>query len=85
MSYSESICFTTNTQVVSWKVKDYLLLLKDIYQKYLVRGLPIVKIKADLEFATLEEFMSELPTQPRLILAAQGEHVVLVERNIRYL
>jgi hypothetical protein len=85
MSYSESICFMTNTHVVSRKVKDYWPSLKDIYQKYLVRGLCIIKIKADLEFATLEAIVSELPTRPKLILAAQGEHVGSVERNIWYL
>jgi hypothetical protein len=51
----------------------------------LVRGLCIVKIKADLEFATLEAIVSELPTRPRMILAAQGEHVGSVEQNIWYL
>jgi hypothetical protein len=85
MSYSESICYTTNTHVISRKVKDYWSSLKDIYKKYLVRGLCIVKIKADLEFTKLEVIVSELPTRPRMILDAQGEHVGSVERNIWYL
>ena len=54
MTYSENICFTTNTHVVSRKVKDYWYFLKDIYKRYLVHGLSIRKIKADLEFATLQ-------------------------------
>ena len=42
---------------------DYWLSLKDIYKKYLVRGFRIVKIKADLEFATPEAIVKELPTR----------------------
>ena len=42
-------------------------------------------IRADLEFATLQTLVGEIPTQPTLLLAAQGEHVGPVERNIRYL
>jgi hypothetical protein len=44
-----------------------------------------MRIRADLEFATLQTLVGELPTQPTLLLAAQGEHVGPVERNIRYL
>jgi hypothetical protein len=33
MAYSENICFTNNTHVVSRKVKDYWSFLKDIYSK----------------------------------------------------
>jgi hypothetical protein len=68
-----------------YNLKDYWSSLKDIYKKYLVRGLRIVKIKADLEFTTLDAIVSEHPTRPRMILAAQGEHVGSVELNIWYL
>ena len=85
MTYSENICFTTNTHVVSQKVKDYWSFLMDIYKKYLVCGFMIMRIRADLESARLQTLVGELPTQPALLLAAQGEHVGPVERNIRYL
>ena len=85
MTNSENICFMTNTHVVSQKVKDYWSFLKDIYKKYLVRGFIVMRIRADLEFATLQTLVGELPTQPTLLLADQGEHVGSVERNIRYL
>ena len=38
MTYSESICFTTNTHIVGRKVKQYWYFLKDIYEMYLKRG-----------------------------------------------
>jgi hypothetical protein len=85
MTYSENICFTTNTHVVSRKDKDYWSYLKDIYNRYLVRGLGIRKIKADLEFAMLQVLVGKLPTRPTMVLAAQGEHVGLIKQNIRFL
>ncbi len=42
-------------------------------------------IRADLEFATIQALVGELPTNPTMELAAQGEHVGLAERNIRFL
>jgi hypothetical protein len=85
MTYRENICFTTNTHVFSRKFRDYWSFLKDIYKRYLVRGLSIRKIKADLEFATLQVLVGELPTRPTMVLAAQGEHVGSVECNICFL
>jgi hypothetical protein len=85
MTYSDNICFTTNTHVGSRKVKDYWSFLKDVYKRYLVCGLSIRKIKADLEFTTLQVLVIELPTRPTMVLAAQGEHVGLVEHNICFL
>ena len=84
MTYSESICFTTNTHVVGRKVKQYWSFLKDIYEMYLKRGLQIVTIRADLEFVAIQLLIDQLPTRPRLVLAAQGEHVGPIERNIRF-
>ena len=66
-------------------MKDYWSFLKDIFKKYLVRGFMIMRIRADLEFVTLQTLVGELPTQPTLLLAAQEENVGPVERNIRYL
>ena len=83
-TYSENICFTTNTHVVSRKVKDYWSFFKDIYKMYLTRGFKIISIRGDLEFAAIQKLIDELPSRPRLVLAAQGEHVGTVERNIRY-
>jgi hypothetical protein len=81
MTYSENICFKTNTHIVSRKVKDYWSFLKDIYKKYLVRGFIIMRIRADLKFATLQTLVGELPAQPTLFLVAQGEHVGPVEEK----
>ncbi len=44
MTYSENICFTTNTHVVGSKVKQYWYFLKDIYMMYLKRGFKVVRI-----------------------------------------
>ena len=85
MTYSMAIVYTTTSHVVSRKVKDYWSILKDIYMMYYVRGLRIVTIRADLEFSTLQALVGELPTNPTMELAAQGEHVGPVERNIRFL
>ena len=70
MTYSENICYTTTSHVVSCKVKDYWSLLKGIYKKYFVRGLVIVTIKADLEFTTLQALVGKLPSDPTMLLAA---------------
>ena len=51
---------------------------------YLTRGFKIISIRGDLEFAAIQKLVDELPSRPRLVLAAQGEHVGTVERNIRY-
>ena len=70
MTYSDNICYTTTSHVVSCKVKDYWSLLKGIYKKYFVRGLVIVTIKADLEFTTLQALVGKLPSDPTMLLAA---------------
>jgi hypothetical protein len=82
MTYSENVCFSTNTHVVGRKVRQYWKFLKDIYMMYLQRGFKIVKITGDLEFGTLQSLVDELPTRPTLVLAAQGEHVGPIKRNI---
>ena len=84
MTYSENVCFTTNSQVVNRKVRSYWPLLKAVCLMYEARGLHIVKVKADLEFLPLQELVKELPTSPATEFAAQGMHVGAVERNIRY-
>ncbi len=84
MTYSENICFTTNTHVVGRKVKQYWSFFKDIYMMYLKRGLKVVRIWADLEFLAVQELVNELLTHPAMVLAAQGEHVGPIEQNIWY-
>jgi len=84
VTYSENICFTTNSHVVNRKVKSYWLMLKAVCLMYEARGLHIVKVKADLEFLPLRELVNELPTSPDTEFAAQGMHVGPVERDIRY-
>jgi hypothetical protein len=44
----------------------------------------VVKIWADLEFLAIQVLVNQMPTRPPLVLAAQGEHVGTIERNIRY-
>ena len=44
MTYSENICFTTNTHVIGRKVKQYWAFLKDVYTMYLKRGFQVVQI-----------------------------------------
>jgi len=82
MTYSKNVCFTTNTHVVGRKVNQYWKFLKDIYMMYLQRGFKIVKIRGYLEFCTMQSLVDKLPTRPMLVLAAQGEHVGPIERNI---
>ena len=84
MTYSEKICFTTNSHVVNRKVKSYWPMLKAICLMYLARGLKIVKVRADLEFLPLQELVKELPTSLEIEFVAQGMHVGPVKRNIRY-
>ena len=73
----------TTSHVISRKVKDYWSLLEGIYKKCFVRGLVIETIKSDLELATLQELVNEVPSILTMLLAAQGEHIGLVEQNIR--
>ena len=82
MTYSESVGFTTNTNVIGHKVKQYWSFLKDIYEMSLKRGFKVVRIQADLEFSAIQQLVDELPTRPTLVLAAQREHVGPIERNI---
>ena len=82
MMYSESVCFTTNTHVIGRKVKQYWSFLKEIYEMYLKRGFRVIRIRADLEISAIQQLVDELPTHPALVLAAQGEHVGPIERNI---
>ncbi len=63
MTYSEKICFTTNTHVVGRKVKQYWSFFKDTYMMYLKRGLKVVRIWADLEFSAIQELVNGLPTR----------------------
>ena len=44
MTYSENICFDTDTHVIGCKVKQYWSFLKDIYKMYLKRGFKVVRI-----------------------------------------
>ena len=84
MTYSEIISFTTNTHVIGCKVKQYCSFLKDIYKMYLKRGFKVISIRADLKFLAIQQLFHELPTHPTLVLAAQGEHVGPIERNIQF-
>ena len=82
MTYSERVCFTTNTHVIGRKVKQYWSFLKDIYEMYLKRGFRVIRIRADLKFSAIQQLVDELPTRTALALAAQGEHVGPIEGNI---
>jgi hypothetical protein len=50
---------------------------------YLQRGFTIVFIKADGEFAPLQEWMHTLFGAPKLNLTSANEHVAEIERKIR--
>ncbi len=66
--------------------EGYWSLLKDIYKMYYVRGLIIVTIRADLEFATIQALVGELPTNPTMELAAavrEGSQVHVDSHGLR--
>jgi hypothetical protein len=75
-TYSEKICFTTNSHIVNRKVMSYWPMLKAVCLMYEARGLH--------EFLPLQELVNELPTRLEPEFVAQGMHVGPVERNIRY-
>ena len=52
---------------------------------YLLRGLQIVVIRGDQEFALISELVAGLPTTSRLDWAAASQHCGLIERNIRFI
>ena len=52
---------------------------------YYHRGLRVMIVRGNLEFKPLEQLLKELPSVPKLDLAAKEEHVGDIERNICYL
>ena len=52
---------------------------------YMLRGIHIVEIAGDREFAWIADQVASLPTNPMLNLAAASEYVGLIERIIRFL
>ena len=51
----------------------------------LIRGLRIVVLSGDQEFAALSELAGNLPSTPRLNWAAASQHCGFIERNICFL
>jgi hypothetical protein len=85
MTYSRKICFTTVTYLINHKVGEVWATFHKIYQMYMQRGLHIVEIAGDGEFAWIADQVTSLPTNPILDLAAASKHVGLIEGNIHFL
>jgi hypothetical protein len=85
ITYSDKICFTTMSHVSTRAVGHYWPFFKQVCLQCTTRGFNIVVIRGDLEFGALRDLVGELPSRPRLDLAAENEHVGLIEHNIRFL
>jgi hypothetical protein len=85
ITYSTKICFTMVTHFV-YRTKTFIWeALHATYKMYLLLGLHIVVIAGDHEFASVSYLVVNLPTAPKLDLAASSQHCGLIKRNIRFL
>lgn len=76
---SRGICFRTVKHVPNRRKATMLASLRSVMQRYQHRGFRVTEVRADLEFACLEENI--LPTA--LHTVAADSHVPEVERSIR--
>ena len=83
VTLSLRICFVSVTHMANRKAITIFQALKSMFLYYLQRGLTIVFIKADGEFAPLQEWMHTLFGAPKLNLTSANEHVAEIERKIR--
>ena len=85
ITYSDKICITTASLVSTRAVRHYWPFFKQVCLHYTTRGFNIVVIRGDLKFGALRDLVGELPSRPRLDLAAENKHVGLIDHNIRFL
>ena len=83
VTLSLRICFLSVTHMANRKAITIFQALKSMFLYYLQRGFTIVFIKADGEFAPLQEWMHTLFGAPKLNLTRANEHVAEIERKIR--
>ena len=81
---SKRIDFAAVYHLPGRKAMDVFKGFRHIYKFYLNRGFHITTVRADNEFAPLQELCNEkLPNGPQWDLATAGAHVVQIERLIR--
>jgi hypothetical protein len=85
MMVSKNVCFTTTSHCSMRKVQHYWIFLKEVLMMYYCRGLRVTIVRGDLEFKSLDQLLKELPSVPKLDLAAKDERVGNIESNICYL
>lgn len=83
ITLSERLDFTAGYHLGNRTVAEIFKAFVAIYKFYLQRGLRIVTVHADGEFAPLQEKVHDMPNGPRFNLASRNEHVHKIERRIR--
>jgi hypothetical protein len=81
-TYSTKICFTTVTHILMHQKEHLWEALSSTYTMYMLRGLRIVVLSGDQEFAALGELAGNLPSAPRLNWAVASQHCGLIDLNI---
>ena len=71
---SQNLCFSTVTHLANRKISTIFVAFKSIFMYYLQKGVQIMMVTADNEFAPLTEMMYELPGAPTLNLTSTNEH-----------
>jgi hypothetical protein len=74
--------FTTVTHRANRKISTIFSALKSFFYFYLQKGMQIITIKADNEFAPLTELLYERPGASTLNLTNANEHEPNIERHI---
>ncbi len=83
VTLSLRICFLSATHMANRKAITIFKALRSMFLFYLQRGFTVVFIKADGEFAPLQEWMHTLFGAPKLNLTSANEHVAEIEQKIR--
>ena len=84
ITLSRGIDFTAINHLPGRKASQVFKEFLRVYKFYLRRGFQITTVRADSEFAPLQELCDEkLPNGPQWSLATAGAHVPEIERRIR--
>ena len=83
ITLSAKLDFTAGYHLANRTVNNIFKAFLSVYKFYLRRGFRIVTVRADGEFAPLQEKINEMPNGPRVNLTNKNEHVPQIERRIK--
>ena len=83
ITLSRNIRFTTVTHLADRRAPTIFKALWGIVLYYFQRGFQVTTVTGDNKFASLQEWMVDLPGAPHLNLTSTNEHEPYIERHIR--